>query len=417
MTRVLFNLLQTIPPLGKHAFQVAFLASQIAEKLNMDSSIAFLSGLLHDLGLILPYDGEKTILDDIDNAFIIVKDTPGKPLHLHSILGSFVTDYVERLKTLSPIVLKHHFPAFHLDPSKREDILANVVFISDQVSRYVMINHDTVPKEILVPLEEMKSFFFPEVFEACREVLLTEFAQWQLEYILNEFAADCFREYINECPECTVKDITQFGKIVSFIVDAKSEFTSEHTWRVASIAKEMGKAAGKDAESLFRAGLYHDIGKISVNYRILEKPAKLNEEEFHMIRKHVYFSYLILLPMNREEWFLPAVRHHEKVDGSGYPFKLKGEEMSLEDKILQVADVFSALMEERPYRPAMGVERALNIVSNEVREKKLDREAFEILESVVKDLDFEEIEVGKELRKEMRSFLDRTIERFGDYVL
>lgn len=77
MIRVLFNLLKTIPPLGKHTFQVAFLAFQIAEKLNLDTSTALLSGLLHDLGLILPYDGEKTILDDMDNAFIIIKDTPG----------------------------------------------------------------------------------------------------------------------------------------------------------------------------------------------------------------------------------------------------------------------------------------------------------------------------------------------------
>lgn len=417
MIKVLFNLLKTIPPLGKHTFQVAFLAFQIAEKLNLDTSTALLSGLLHDLGLILPYDDEKTILDDMDNAFIIIKDTPGKPLHLHSILGSFITNYVERLKFLSPIVLKHHFPAFHLDPSRNEDMYANVVFISDQVSRYVMINHDTEPKEILVPLEEMKSFFFPEVFEACREILLKEFTQWQLEHILTESTIDFLQEYVTNCPECTAEDVTQFGKIVSFIIDAKSEFTSEHTWRVANIAKEMGKASGKDAESLFRAGLYHDIGKISVNYRILEKPAKLDEEEFRVMRKHVYFSYLILLPMNKEEWFLPAVRHHERIDGSGYPFKLKGEEMSPEDKILQVADVFSALMEKRPYRPKMDVEKAMNIIRDEAKEGKLDKEAFEILGSTVRELNFEELEVGKELRQEMKSFLDRVVERFGDYVL
>lgn len=91
--------------------------------------------------------------------------------------------------------------------------------------------------------------------------------------------------------------------------------------------------------------------------------------------------------------------------------------MSPEDKILQVADVFSALMEKRPYRPKMDVEKAMNIIRDEVKEGKLDKEAFEILGSTVRELNFEELEVGKELRQEMKSFLDRVVERFGDYVL
>jgi HD-GYP domain-containing protein (c-di-GMP phosphodiesterase class II) len=416
MIQMLINLLKTIPSLGRHSFQVAFLSAQIAEKMNLDSNVSFLSGLIHDLGLILPYEG-KTLLDEIDDTFVIVRDTPGKPLHLHSILGSFITDYVEKLKPISPIVLKHHFPASYLDRTE-ENLISNIVFISDQVSRYTMVNLDISPRDILIALEDMKSFFFPEVFEACREVLNTEFVQWQLENILAGYdVTDLLNDHVRNCPDCDKKDLIQIGKIVSFIVDTKSEFTTSHTWRVAVFSEKMAEKAGKNSEDLFIAGLYHDIGKISVSYKILEKPAKLSDEEYAIMKKHVYFSYLILLPKKDEDWFFPAVRHHERLDGSGYPFKLKEEEMTLEDKIIQVADVFTALLEERPYRPANTVEKALSMVREEMKKKKLSQEAFELLESSLKDLDLSSIEVGREIRKEIRTFVNRVVEKFGDYVL
>jgi HD-GYP domain-containing protein (c-di-GMP phosphodiesterase class II) len=384
--------------------------------MNLDSNVSFLSGLIHDLGLILPYEG-KTLLDEIDDTFVIVRDTPGKPLHLHSILGSFITDYVEKLKPISPIVLKHHFPASYLDKTE-ENLISNIVFISDQVSRYTMVNLDISPRDILIALEDMKSFFFPEVFEACREVLNTEFVQWQLENILAGYdVTDLLNDHVRNCPDCDKKDLIQIGKIVSFIVDTKSEFTTSHTWRVAVFSEKMAEKAGKNSEDLFIAGLYHDIGKISVSYKILEKPAKLSDEEYAIMKKHVYFSYLILLPKKDEDWFFPAVRHHERLDGYGYPFRLKGEEMTLEDKIIQVADVFSALLEERPYRPANTVEKALSMVREEVKKKKLSQEAFELLESSLEDFDLSSIEVGREIRKEIRTFVNRVVEKFGDYVL
>ncbi|AIY88221.1 MULTISPECIES: HD domain-containing protein [unclassified Thermotoga] len=416
MIQMLINLLKTIPSLGRHSFQVAFLSAQIAEKMNLDSNVSFLSGLIHDLGLILPYEG-KTLLDEIDDTFVIVRDTPGKPLHLHSILGSFITDYVEKLKPISPIVLKHHFPASYLDKTE-ENLISNIVFISDQVSRYTMVNLDVSPRDILIALEDMKSFFFPEVFEACREVLNMEFVQWQLENILAGYdVTDLLNDHVRNCPDCDKKDLIQIGKIVSFIVDTKSEFTTSHTWRVAVFSKKMAEKAGRNSEDLFIAGLYHDIGKISVSYKILEKPAKLSDEEYAIMKKHVYFSYLILLPYKDENWFLPAVRHHERLDGYGYPFRLKGEEMTLEDKIIQVADVFSALLEERSYRPANTVEKALSMVREEVKKKKLSQEAFELLESSLEDFDLSSIEVGREIRKEIRTFVNRVVEKFGDYVL
>jgi len=416
MIQMLINLLKTIPSLGRHSFQVAFLSAQIAEKMNLDSSYAFLAGLIHDLGLILPYEG-KTLLDEIDDTFVIVRDTPSKPLHLHSILGSFITDYGEKLKPISPIVLKHHFPASYLDKTE-ENLISNIVFISDQVSRYTMVNLDVSPRDILIALEDMKSFFFPEVFEACREVLNMEFVQWQLENILAGYdVTDLLNDHVRNCPDCDKKDLIQIGKIVSFIVDTKSEFTTSHTWRVAVFSEKMAEKAGKNSEDLFIAGLYHDIGKISVSYKILEKPAKLSDEEYAIMKKHVYFSYLILLPYKDENWFLPAVRHHERLDGYGYPFRLKGEEMTLEDKIIQVADVFSALLEERPYRPANTVEKALSMVREEVKKKKLSQEAFELLESSLEDFDLSSIEVGREIRKEIRTFVNRVVEKFGDYVL
>jgi putative nucleotidyltransferase with HDIG domain/PAS domain S-box-containing protein len=156
-----------------------------------------------------------------------------------------------------------------------------------------------------------------------------------------------------------LKDIYD-NLVIAFsnVIDAKSPWTRGHSVNVAryaeSIAKEM--ALSEDDVYILRIGaLLHDIGKIGTYDVILDKKAKLSDEEFNMIKMHPVQGEMILSPIKGLEDVLPVVRHHhEKLDGTGYPDQLKGDEISMLARILCVADAYDSMMSNRPYRNAVG---------------------------------------------------------------
>lgn len=156
----------------------------------------------------------------------------------------------------------------------------------------------------------------------------------------------------------------------SDIVDAKSPFTADHSNRVTlytdMIAEELGLSA-PHRRWLRRAALLHDIGKLAVSNQILDKPDKLNDQEWISVRSHPLLSQKILERAAAFADIAPvAGAHHERLDGKGYPYGLAGNEICLEARILTVADVFDALSAERPYRGAMPIAKALAILDKDI---------------------------------------------------
>ncbi|PKL51435.1 MAG: two-component system response regulator [Nitrospira bacterium HGW-Nitrospira-1] len=154
--------------------------------------------------------------------------------------------------------------------------------------------------------------------------------------------------------------------ILAFVnaIDAKSRWTKGHSERVSryavSIAKEMGLDK-KEIEDLRIAALLHDIGKIGTYDVVLNKPDKLTADEVALIKTHPVKGEEILRPIKQLRHILPAIRsHHEKMDGSGYPDRLKGDNIPLLAKILCVADSVDAIISDRPYRPAYGREYSVS---------------------------------------------------------
>jgi len=154
-----------------------------------------------------------------------------------------------------------------------------------------------------------------------------------------------------------------FIKVLAAAIDAKDPYTRGHSQRVSdlsvSIAQQM--AIKSDLTHDLRIGsLLHDIGKIGVPDQVLGKTAQLTNDEFEQIKKHPSIGYQIMYAVNLLHHALPAIiEHHERLDGSGYPLGLKGEQISLMGRIVAVADVFDALTTDRPYRKAMDREAAL----------------------------------------------------------
>lgn len=168
------------------------------------------------------------------------------------------------------------------------------------------------------------------------------------------------------------------------IVDAKSPYTARHCAGVAEIADGIASTMGLDEATrrlLRRAALLHDLGKLGVSNRILDKPGPLTDGEWSAVRRHPRLSMIILRAVPA---LAPVARlsatHHERLDGSGYPYGLTAGEFGLPDRVLQVADVTDALTSERPYRQALSTDEVLAIMRYDAG-KRLDADAFAAVEA------------------------------------
>jgi HD-GYP domain-containing protein (c-di-GMP phosphodiesterase class II) len=170
------------------------------------------------------------------------------------------------------------------------------------------------------------------------------------------------------------------------VIDAKSPFTAGHSARVADYAVRLGERLGvlpTRLRRLRRAATLHDIGKLAVSSAILEKPGKLDEREWAAMRNHATHTQAILGRIGALADLAPiAAAHHERLDGKGYPLGLEAKVLSRETRIITLCDVFDALTADRPYRAAMPIDRALEVMASDVG-TALDPEGFEALTAMV----------------------------------
>jgi len=174
-------------------------------------------------------------------------------------------------------------------------------------------------------------------------------------------------------------------------IDSRDHYTGGHSYMVTqyalAVAKEMG-FEGERLELVRVAGLLHDIGKIGISDAILNKPGKLTDEEMGVIKAHPILGRMIIESI---EALKPAARivyhHHEHYDGSGYPEGIKGEDIPLESRILQVADIFHALTSDRIYRKAMPFEKAISIIREETG-TNIDPEIGKVFLRLIEDKNF-----------------------------
>jgi HD-GYP domain-containing protein (c-di-GMP phosphodiesterase class II) len=152
------------------------------------------------------------------------------------------------------------------------------------------------------------------------------------------------------------------------IVEIRDPYTAGHQQRVARLCRSIAEKIGLSPdriEGIYLSGLIHDIGKISVPAEILSKPGQLSEVEFLLIKAHSESGYDILKGV-AFPWPVAEIarQHHERLDGSGYPQGLKGENILIEARIMAVADVVEAMATHRPYRPALGIDAALEEITS-----------------------------------------------------
>jgi HD-GYP domain-containing protein (c-di-GMP phosphodiesterase class II) len=180
-----------------------------------------------------------------------------------------------------------------------------------------------------------------------------------------------------------MKQLVDFSRLICRLIDFKSEFTAAHSSGVAAVAVELSKLnnfSPADRRLIEIAAFLHDVGKLAIPSEILEKQDKLTKDEQFIMRSHVYYTYQMLEPFDvlkpLSDW---ASFHQERLNGTGYPFGLNAADLPVGSRIMAVADVFTALTEDRPYRKGLDTKGAMTVLQSMVDKGELDNHLIDMV--------------------------------------
>lgn len=183
---------------------------------------------------------------------------------------------------------------------------------------------------------------------------------------------------------------------IATAIDKRDNYTHQHSKNVAAYALEVGRRMNLSQQMLEKlefSAILHDVGKIAIPDSILLKPGKLTDEEYKIIKNHTVYGKEILSKIKYvdEDILNGALEHHERLDGSGYPYGKKDGEISLFGKIIGIVDVFDALSSKRTYKEAWSVDNVLEIIRSDVEKGKFDGEIYKLIEQISQETKHEEI--------------------------
>ena len=367
-----------------HGKRVAYIAAECGKLLGWEGQQLddlFQAAILHDCGV------SKTAVHARLAQFEWEQDND------HCQIGSWLLSSCSLLQHLSNIILHHHtrWSALqYLSISEQEKLSANCIFLADRVdvlSLAYLVNQSNLllSSNIIIHKVQEKcgDWFNAELLEVFSEVANSSRFWLALESGDTSSYTATWKAHVPN-KDIDYLELKSLVHVFSHIVDAKSPYTKEHSDGVGSLARFLGECfalSETTCEMLELAGLLHDIGKLRIPDELLEKPGKLTPEEYEIVQRHSFDTYDILKNINGlekiTEW---ASQHHERVDGKGYPFKISNGDISLEARIVAVADVFQALAQNRPYRKALSAEEILTILKQLVSNGQLDAKVVACVE-------------------------------------
>ena len=367
-----------------HGKRVAYLATECGKHLGWSRSRLdelFQAAILHDSGV------SKTTVH-VKLAQMAWEDEAE-----HCRSGAELLASSPLLEHLSDTVLHHHTHwsvLKGLELPMEVKLRANCIYMVDRVD-VLALGYQLEGKDILLGKEAIRrkiverrgDWFCPELVDAFMDVSRSEAFWFTLE---SEQVNSYLATWLSHFPEQTMAfhELRSLVHVFSCIVDAKSPYTKQHSDGVANLARYLGSLfhlPEETCEMLELVGLLHDIGKLRVPDTLLDKPAMLNEEEIAIMRRHSFDTYSILKNIRGlERVSLWALQHHERMDGTGYPYQSKAADISFEARIVAVADVFQALAQARPYRGPLQQKVILTLLKLEAEEGKLDEKVVAAVE-------------------------------------
>jgi len=370
-----------------HHIKVAYITLELAELLDrtQDKTELFLGAILHDIGISSSQAKLEAHRFEFDDYWA------------HCLEGYRLAQRFALFHNIAPYILYHHQRwnegqrSYPYPEEYRPSY--NLIHLADRVAVQINPYGDILAhkKGIVAKIKDFSgSFFNPEFVEAFLEISQIDSFWFNLtETFLPGVLLK--KTSVYERTIIQLEGLKDMAGLFSHIIDRKSPYTYRHSNTVARVALTLGKRfslSPLELQYLEIAALLHDLGKLSLPDQVLDKPAKLSEEEFSLIKRHTYYTYHILDQLGGIEdirdW---AAFHHEKLDGSGYPFGRDEEDLPLCAKIMAISDIFSALTEDRPYRKSLTREEAFQIMDNMVKNRAIDGTILEVMKGIGSELD------------------------------
>ena len=357
--------------IASHQMRTAFIVWQLcrtAQLPEVETDQLYMAALLHDIGALSLE--EKQRLHD----FIEVD------LDTHCILSEALFNLSPLLSPAARVVRFHHKPWREWDdPLSSPDVFgAQILYLADLLERfivrdqYILLQVDDLKKKILaVSGNELH----PEIVDLFMQIAHRE------DFWFDLTSPRLYSLLLHSGPyrltEIGSSSIFSIASLFRHIIDFKSRFTASHSTGVAECAVLLSQKFGLTDTEIVQmeiAGYFHDLGKLAVPNAILEKNGGLTKEEFAIIRQHTYFTYSVLNTVGGldqiSEW---AAFHHERLDGSGYPFHISADKINIGARIMAVADLFTAVAEDRPYRKGMERKQIESILLSQVNKNANDK--------------------------------------------
>ncbi|WP_031479898.1 HD domain-containing phosphohydrolase [Maridesulfovibrio frigidus] len=362
-----------------HHMRVGYLSARIAHKLNFSAEIQrdlLVAGLIHDAGAL----SLKSRLDALQfEADGIV----------HSLAGYKLVQPYPKLKMVANYILYHHTSFTEISEStQRIPAESNILNLADRVDVLIKRDQPLAPQieNILSAIKKHSGKLFnPEYVNAFNELTTEPEFIKQTENPIDYLYTLAPEKLENEI--LLHKELLQYTKLFSQIIDFRSRFTATHSRGVASTAAALAKLMNfseLDQDLMMIAGNLHDLGKLAVPDHIIEKPGPLDDSEWKVMKEHPGHCERILADIPALEkvsnW---ACNHHERIDGKGYPLQISGKQLSEGCQIMAIADIFTAITEDRPYRKGMSFEQAQDVLMD-LADSALDSE---IIDTVIRNFD------------------------------
>ncbi len=379
LDQFIFALSDTVDLVGVdeilHSKRVGYMAYKCAQTLGYDNArqkrLLHL-GLLHDCGVSSTKERRK-----------LVNELDWENSDIHCQIGAERMEFFEPLKPFAQAIRHHHT---RWDKLKDQDITeetkleANLLYMLDRVDYLGLVTPGPnwlFKKDVVRHKINFYSgtYFHPDLVDIFLNTSESEAFWFSLDsLILMDFIEQ--QKKAEETIFITSDQISIVAELFARIVDAKSPFTAEHSFGVARLSKQIAEYMGLDKDTCLKievTGLLHDLGKLQVPDRVLENPGPLDGEDLSCMRHHSYVTFRILKKITGfEDIALWASNHHEALDGSGYPFRRKGDEIGIESRILAIADIFQALAQNRPYRQAQPLEKIITFLQTNAEKGRLD---------------------------------------------
>lgn len=359
-----------------HGRRVGMLAREMAIRLGWpeaDQLVLYDAGLLHDCGVSSTRIHRRLVVDlEWDGA------------EEHCIRGYELLADFQPLAHLAAIIRYHHSRWDWLaQQSLPGDTarFANLIYLADRIDvlaapfhadQTLLSNTDQIRARLA---DERGHLFSPELLDAFLAISEGE-AFWlalQPEWV-QQYQLDM--ESHGDLRMIGWSELKQCAAIFSRIIDAKSPYTEQHSQGVSRLSRHLAERCGLDpitCEKIEVAGLLHDIGKLQIPDEIIEGHGALSQHEFDIMKSHSYGTLQVLKRLHAiteiARW---ASLHHETPDGHGYPFRLGGSALPIEARIINVADIFQALAQERPYRKPMAPEQIMAILQERADSGRAD---------------------------------------------